>query len=147
MNKPVLMALVVATGLAAGSVWLVGAALADNVPNRIYEMRTVTATAGNMAKLMARFQDEVTWLYLKHGMQIVGYWTPLNDADGEDGAAGNRLIYILSHKSRDEARYAWQRLGADPEWQAVIAATTADGPLIADDVATFLEPTDFSPMR
>jgi hypothetical protein len=55
--------------------WLgAGAAGADNVPNRIYELRTITAAAGNLERLLARFQDHAVPLYLKHGIQVVGYW-------------------------------------------------------------------------
>lgn len=123
--------------------WLgASGAVADNVPNRVYELRTITATAGNLERLLARFQDHAIPLYLKHGIQVVGYWKRL---DGD--AAGDQVVAVLSHASRDEARYSWQNFLADTAWLAVAEASNADGPLVAEVVSLFMEPTDFSPLK
>ena len=123
--------------------WLgASGAVADNVPNRVYELRTITATAGNLERLLARIQDHAIPLYLKHGIQVVGYWKRL-DKD----AVGAQVVAVLSHASRDEARYSWEKFHADPAWLAVAEASNADGPLVAGVVSTFMEPTDFSPLK
>ena len=39
----------------------------------VYELRTYTATAGNLDNLNARFRDHTTRIFSKHGMEVVAY--------------------------------------------------------------------------
>lgn len=84
---------------------LVLAALAICAPasaapdGRVYELRTYTATPGNLDKLLARFREHTLKLFEKYGMTNVGYWVPM---DGKDGAA-DKLVYLLSYPSRQAA--------------------------------------------
>src|SRR5882724_12623219 len=66
--------------------------------SRCFELRTYYAAPGKLEELNARFRDHTNKLFVKHGMELIGYWTP---ADGEK--AKNTLIYILAHASRDAA--------------------------------------------
>lgn len=108
---------------------------------RVYELRTYTATPGNLDHVIARFRDHTTKLFEKHGMTNIGYWAP---ADEKDGAAG-KLVYLLAHKTREAAAASWKAFSADPEWQAVKKRTEANGRIVAKAESVFLKPTDFSP--
>ncbi len=116
--------------------------VADDVPDRIYELRTYTATEGNLDKLKLRFRNHATLYLLKHGMQLVGYWTPM-----DEGESGNSLLLLLSHESRKAADEAWLSLAADPEWQRIREATNTNGPLVAGTKSMYMTATDFSPMK
>lgn len=107
---------------------------------RVYELRTYTATPGNLPALLARFRNHTTKLFEKHGMVNVGYWVP---ADEKDGAA-TTLIYLLEHKSRAAADASWKAFSADPEWQAVRKASEANGAIVAKAERKYLTATDFS---
>src|SRR5262245_29293024 len=44
--------------------------------DRVFELRTYTASKGNLESLNARFRDHTLKLFEKHGMTNVGYWVP-----------------------------------------------------------------------
>ena len=50
----------------------------------VYELRTYTATPGNLDNLHARFRDHTTRIFSKHGMEVVAYWTPTDPEKAED---------------------------------------------------------------
>jgi hypothetical protein len=110
--------------------------------NRFFEMRTYTANEGKMADLHKRFREHTNRLFEKHGMTLVGYWTPV---DGPEAA--NTLVYILAYPSREAREKSWKDFQADPEWQAAYKASHADGPLVKKAVSQFLNPTDYSPIK
>jgi hypothetical protein len=64
--------------------------------------------------------------------------------DAKDGA-GQKLVYLLQHPSREAAVKNWAAFRADPEWQAVSKASEAHGKIVVHTESVFLEPTDFSP--
>ena len=107
---------------------------------RVYELRTYTATPGNGAAVLARFRDHTLRIFEKHGMVNVAYWVP---ADAKDGA-GETLVYLLEHASRDAAKASWKSFGADPEWQDVRKKSEANGEIVAKTESVFLTPTDYS---
>jgi hypothetical protein len=110
--------------------------------NRFFEMRTYTANDGKMAELHKRFREHTNRLFEKHGMTLVGYWTPV---DGPEAA--NTLVYILAYPSREAREKSWKDFQADPEWQAAYKASHANGPLVKKAVSQFLNPTDYSPIK
>jgi hypothetical protein len=112
---------------------------------RVFELRTYHAAPGKLDALLTRFRDHTTALFEKHGMQNVGYWVPTDKKDG----AGDTLIYILAHKSREAGEQSFQSFRSDPEWTKVKTESEVDGPLtIKDGVQSLLmTPTDFSPMK
>ena len=119
--------------------WLAtSAAAAEATP--VYELRTYTATPGNLPAVIARFRDHTIALFEKHGMVNVGYWVPADDKDG----AADKLIYLLEHRSREAAKASWKTFSADPEWQAVRKTTEANGKIVAKAESVFLAATDFS---
>jgi hypothetical protein len=112
---------------------------ADDGP--VAELRIYTATPGNLEKLLARFRDHTLRLFEKHGMQNLGYAVPLEAKDG----AGEKLIYVIAHKSRASAKESWKNFGADPEWKDVSAKSQVAGKIVAKVESVFLEVADFSP--
>ncbi len=112
---------------------------------RVFELRTDQAAPGRLDKLLARFRDHTTQLFAKHGMQQFGYWVPTEKKDG----AGETLVYILAHKSRETGEASFKEFRADPNWIQVKADSEKDGPLtLKDGVQSLLmAPTDFSPAR
>lgn len=112
---------------------------ADDGP--VAELRIYTATPGNLDKLLTRFRDHTLRLFEKHGMQNLGYAVPLDAKDG----AGDKLIYVIAHKSRAAAKESWKNFGADPEWKDVSAKSQVAGKIVAKVESVFLQVTDFSP--
>jgi hypothetical protein len=96
---------------------------------------------GKLPALQARFRDHTMALLEKHGMTNVGYWVPIDEAQGK----AEKLIYLLAHRSRDAAKASWEAFGADPEWRKAKAASEADGTALVQKVtATYLDATDYS---
>jgi len=112
---------------------------------RVYEMRTYYAAEGKLEALHARFRDHTNAIFKKHGMEIVGFWVPI---DGTTGAAtGNTLVYILSYPSLDARKKSWDEFGADPEWIAAKTESEKNGKLVDKVDQVFLTPTDYSPLK
>ena len=114
---------------------------------RVFELRTYTASPGNLENLNARFRDHTLKLFEKHGMTNVGYFVP---SKGEKGA-DETLIYILAHKSVDAAKASFDEFRKDPDWVAARKASEekAGGSLTAKDgvKSVFMKATDYSPMK
>jgi hypothetical protein len=87
---------------------------ADSKGDRVFEMRTYTASPGNLKALESRFRDHTVKLFEKHGMTNIAYWTLM--ADQKD--ADNNLTYIIAHKSQEAAKENFAAFGKDPEWMA-----------------------------
>ncbi len=123
---------------------LAPAAVADNHEDggRVFEMRIYTAAEGKLDDLMARFRNHTNYLFVKHGMDLIGYWTP-TEGDG----AGNTLVYLLAHDSREAAKESWAGFVADPDWKAAAAESRKDGRLVAKIENHWLKATDFSPIK
>jgi hypothetical protein len=114
---------------------------------RVFELRTYTATAGKLDDLNARFRNHTCKLFEKHGMTNVGYWTPVKGQKGAD----NTLLYILAHKSVDAAKKSWEAFRNDPDWIAAKKASEekAGGSLTEKDgvKSVYLKATDYSPIK
>lgn len=117
-------------------------AFAQSPSHLVYELRTYTATPGNLDKLLARFREHTMRIFEKHGMKNIGYWIPI---EGEESA--NSLVYLLAHESEEAAMRSWQAFSADPEWQKVNEESNAGGPILQSVVRKFMHPTDFSPLE
>jgi hypothetical protein len=111
--------------------------------SRCFELRTYVAAPGKFEALHARFRDHTSKLFVKHGMEIIGYWVP---ADAEKGAT-NTLVYLLAHKSREAAKASWTAFGNDPEWKKARAESEANGKLVEKAESVYLKATDYSPMK
>lgn len=117
------------------------------VGDRVFELRTYLASPGNLGNLNARFRNHTVELFKKHGITNVVYWCPL---EGQPGA-GEKLIYLIAHKSVDAAKASFDAFRADPAWIAARAASEeeAGGSLTAPGGvrSEFLKATDYSPLR
>jgi NIPSNAP len=120
---------------------------ADTKGNRIFEMRTYTASKDNLKHLHSRFRDHTCKLFEKHGMTNVAYWSPMEKEKG----AENTLIYILSHASVDAAKASFDAFRKDPDWLAARKASEekAGGSLTVEKgvVSVFMQATDYSTIR
>jgi hypothetical protein len=110
-------------------------------PNHVYELRTYTAPAGKLDALEARFRDHTETIFKRHGLHAIGYWVPENNPD-------NHFIYIVEHKSKEDATKNWAAFQADEEWKKVRAASEANGPLTTKPPeSVYMDPTDFSKLK
>ncbi len=115
---------------------------AARAEDRVFELRTYTATDGKLDALEARFKDHTNAIFKRLHMQIIGFWTP---ADGDK--AKNTLVYMLAFPSRDAATKAWAVFQADPEWVKVRDESEKNGKLTTKIESVFLNPTAFSPIK
>lgn len=114
-------------------------ALQAQTGGRVYELRTYTAAPGKFDALNARFRDHTVRIFAKHGVKNITYWTPT-----EGPLAGNTLIYVIPHASREAAATFWKNFQSDPEWVKARAASVADGPITTKVESVFLTTTDYS---
>jgi hypothetical protein len=114
---------------------------------RVFELRTYTASPGNLKHLNARFRDHTVKLFKRHGIDQFGYWCPL---EGQPNA-GKTLIYLLTHASPEAAKASFKEFLQDPDWKAAAKASkeTAGGPLIVKGgvKSVFMKATDYSPSK
>lgn len=108
-----------------------------------FEMRTYYAAPGKLEALNARFRDHTCALFKKHGMEIVGFWIP---TDKEQGAE-NKLIYVLAHKSREEAKKSWAAFRDDAEWKKARTESELNGKLTEKVESVFMGATDYSQVK
>ena len=131
------------TLLAARTLVAEQAPAAPAAGRRVFELRTYTASPGKLDALNARFRNHTLALFRKHGMEIVGFWMPVD----KEAGAGERLVYILAHQSRTAAEASWQAFRVDPDWVKVKADSEVDGALTTKIESVFLAGTDYSPLK
>jgi hypothetical protein len=110
---------------------------------RVFELRTYTANPGRAEAMHKRFRDHTCELFKKHGMELVGFWTPRDDKDGK----ADKLVYILAFPSREAAKASWKAFSDDPEWKKVYAESHKDGVIVGKVESVYLDPTDYSPLK
>jgi hypothetical protein len=110
--------------------------------NRVFELRIYHTVPGKATALQSEFRDKVTKLFAKHDLKAVGYWAPV-DAPASD----NTFVYILAHPSRDDAKKHWAAFQGDPEFQEMIKSQQGDAKLVEKVDSTYMDPTDFSPLK
>jgi hypothetical protein len=110
---------------------------------RVFELRTYYTNEGKLDDLHKRFREHTNRIFKKHGIEIVGFWTPEDDKDGK----GEKLVYLIAFPSREAAKKAWQEFRDDPEWQKVYAESHKNGVIVKKVDSVFLDPTDYSPIK
>jgi hypothetical protein len=109
--------------------------------DRVFELRIYHTLPGKLPSLESRFRDVTSQLLAKHDLHVVGYWVP------EDASAlNNTFIFMVAHRSREEAKKNWDAFAADPAFQQVVKLEQAEKTVEKVDV-TYMRPTDFSPMK
>lgn len=111
--------------------------------SRCFEMRTYYAAPGKFEAMNARFRDHTCKLFKKHGMELIGFWIPQD----KDKGAENTMVYILAHKSREEAKKSWAAFINDPEWKKARDESEVNGKLVDKVESVYLSATDYSPMK
>jgi hypothetical protein len=106
---------------------------------RFFEMRTYHANEGKLKALNDRFRNHTNALFQKHGMDIIGFWEPVDQKD--------TLTYILAYPSKAAREKSWKAFESDPDWKKAKAASEKDGPLVAKVDQVFMVPTDYSPIK
>jgi hypothetical protein len=135
-----MVTLIVAFGMIA-----VGTGHADKekkMDDRVFEMRTYYAPAGKMKALHSRFRDHTVALFKKHGIGIVGFWSPIDAKE-----ADKKMVYLLSYPSKEAADKSWDAFRKDPDWVKAKAESEKDGSLVEKIESVFLNPTDYSPLK
>jgi len=127
-------------------------AKAENIGNRVFELRTYTAESGRLPNLNARFRDHTVKLFTKHGITNLPYWTPMADQKGAvNPPVADTLLYLLAHASQDAAKASFGNFGKDADWQAARKASEekAGGSLTTKGgvKSAFLVPTDYSSVK
>jgi NIPSNAP len=112
------------------------------VDTRVFEMRTYYAAPGKMDALHARFRDHTCKIFQKHGMTIIGFWSPTDAKEAQQ-----KMVYILAYPSKEAADKSWKAFQNDPDWKAAKAASEKDGKLVDKVDSVFLNPTDYSPIK
>ncbi len=108
--------------------------------DRVFEMRTYYTLEGRLPALNKRFREHTCELFKKHGMENIGYWTPVNEKDGKN----EKLVYLLAYPSMEAREASWKAFQADPEWIKARDASEADGKIVKKVETVFLNPTDYS---
>src|SRR5690242_11432784 len=76
---------------------------------RVFELRTYTASPGKLAALHARFRDHTNALFRKHGMTVIGFFSPTEGERQQD-----TLVYLLAFPDRAAREHSWQAFRDDP---------------------------------
>ena len=108
----------------------------------VFEMRTYTTHPGKLGDLHKRFSDHTNPLFVKHGMRLIGYWTPTEAPKSE-----NTLVYILAYPSREAREKSWKAFMSDPVWKAAYADSIKDGKLVEKVDSVFMNATGYSPIQ
>ena len=106
---------------------------------RIFEMRTYYTAKGRLGVLNKRFREHTNYLFVKHGMTLIGYWEPVDTED--------KLVYILAYPDMASRKKSWDGFMNDPAWKKAWADSKKDGPVVTKVESVFLNPTDYSPIR
>ena len=111
----------------------------EGLKARVFEMRTYTTAEGRLSVLHKRFREHTNYLFVKHGMTLIGYWTPTDKPE--------TLVYILAYPDMDARKKSWKGFMGDEAWKKAWAASKQDGPVVTKVESQFLNPTDYSPIR
>ena len=111
--------------------------------SRCFEMRTYFAAPDKLEALHARFRDHTCKLFVKHGMQLVGFWVPMD----KNKKYENKLVYILGFPSREARDKAFKEFGQDPEWIKVRDESEKNGKIVERVESVFMTATDYSAIK
>lgn len=109
---------------------------------RVFELRTYTCLPGRLPNLITRFKDHTVKLFEKHGMENIVYFTSIEKDGGQP-----KLVYLLAHKSEEEAAKSWAAFRSDPVWTAARDASEKDGKIVEKVESVYMTPTNFSKIK
>ena len=109
----------------------------------IYEIRTYDCVAGRRAALIKRIEEHMSKLFVKHGIDVVGYWKPTAGV-----GINNRVVYLCRFPDANARERAWESFLSDPAFRAAHDASEVDGgPVVYQITAELWTPLPFSPMQ
>ena len=109
----------------------------------VFELRIYHSNEGKFENLEARVRDHEVPISIRHGIQSVAYWHPVDEPDSQ-----NTLIYILRHESRKAANASWEAFDDDEEWKKVAVESQREGRILKESpVVIFMKATDYSAIR
>jgi hypothetical protein len=111
--------------------------------SRIFELRTYTASAGNIDNLHDRFRNHTLGLFKKYGITNIAYFKPTDEKQKD------LLIYFIAHQDKPAADASWKAFREDPEWVKAKAASEVKGggSLTTKVESVYMTPTDYSPVK
>jgi hypothetical protein len=109
-------------------------------PNHVYELRVYHANPGKLDAVNARFRDHTDEIFKKHGIKSIGYFV------AQDPKL-NEFIYVVDHKSKEDADKNWKAFQNDEEWKKVRDTSEANGKLVDHVDSTYMDPTAYSKMK
>ncbi len=109
---------------------------------RVFELRTYTCLPDRLPNLITRFRDHTLKLFEKHGMENIFYFTSI-----EKDNAQPKLVYLLAHKSEDEAAKSWAAFRSDPVWITARDASEKDGKIVEKVESVYMKPLAFSKIK
>ncbi len=146
MKKTATLTLVLGAGLVvalAAALWTTRQAAGEQAAQgRVFELRTYVTHPGRLDALNKRFRDHTCRLFKKHGIELVGFWTP---ADGPESK--NTLVYMVAFPSVEAQKKSWAAFREDPEWTTAKAKSEKDGPIVEKIESKNLAATDYSSIR
>lgn len=107
----------------------------------VFELRTYSCLPGRLPNLITRFKDHTLSLFEKHHMENIAYFTSI-EKEGQ-----SKLVYLLAHKSEEEAAKSWDAFRNDPAWIAARDASEKDGKIIEKIESVYLNPLSFSKIK
>lgn len=114
----------------------------QKTPERVFELRTYTATPNNIDNVLARFRNYTVKLFKKHGMENIAYFKSIEKEDTQ-----SRLVYILAHKSEEAGKASFDAFRKDPKWVKVRDESEKNGKIVEKVESIYMIPTDFSPIK
>jgi hypothetical protein len=111
--------------------------------SRVFELRTYYTHPGKLEVLHKRFREHTIRLFKKHGMTIVGFWTPTSPPE----AAANTLVYVLAYPSAEAREASWKAFLGDPEWIAARDASEKNGKILTKIDSVMMKATDYSDLK
>lgn len=137
-----IVALLTVAALVAGFATRSRADKEKKMDDRVFEMRTYYATPGKMKALHARFRDHTCGLFKKHGITLVGFWSPIDEKEAE-----KKMVYVLAYPSKAAADKSWKAFREDPDWIKAKSESEKDGTLVEKAESVYMNPTDYSPLK
>ena len=131
-------------GMLFASTLLLGprATAADTPPaGKVYELRVYHANPGKLEALHARFRDHTCKLFQKHGMELIGFWTPTKGKKP-------RTRSTTSSPSPSPRRRRSPQAFRETEWyQGQIGVGNGGGRFTTKVESKNMKATDYLPLR
>jgi NIPSNAP len=137
------VALLALAAVCLGPIFAVAKPQGSPGKDRVFEMRTYYTLEGRLPALNKRFREHTCELFKKHGIENIGYWTPVNEKDGKN----EKLVYLLAYPSLEAREASWKAFQADPEWKKAQAESEKDGKIVKKVESVYLNPTDYSSIK